>query len=166
MNDYIAKPVDERLLYKKIVDLLSKKTKKQLLQENNISGEKNAPEPIELKYTDLAYLNKRTKSNPELMMKMIQLYLDQTPVLIAKMTDSLHTKDWVSLSAAAHKMIPSFAIVGIQKDFEIMAAKIQEFAKNEKNTRELTELVSRVENACNQACKELIIEYNILKTKN
>jgi len=63
-------------------------------------------------------------------------------------------------------MIPSFAIVGIQKDFEIMAAKIQEFAKNEKNTRELTELVSRVENACNQACKELIIEYNILKTKN
>ena len=32
------------------------------------------------KCMDLTYLTKRTKANPELMMEMIELYLDQTPL--------------------------------------------------------------------------------------
>ncbi len=65
MNDYIAKPVDERLLYTKIINLV----KKSLIIDS-LSDVKNVIS-IKSKCTDLNYLNQRTKSNPELMMEMI-----------------------------------------------------------------------------------------------
>ena len=61
-------------------------------------------------------------------MEMIALYLEQTPSLISKMKQSLSDKDWDSLYTAVHKMIPSFSIMGINKDFEEMAKKIQEYS--------------------------------------
>jgi PAS domain S-box-containing protein len=79
MNDYIAKPVNERILYSKIIGLVKKRSKiKDQEIEYQLTQEK-------LKYVDLSYLNQRTKSNPQLMMEMISLYLDQTPVLINEM---------------------------------------------------------------------------------
>ena len=61
MNDYISKPVDERLLYSKIVDLLKKPVP---IQDTGLPADRS-------KCVDLTYLNKRTKANPELMMEMI-----------------------------------------------------------------------------------------------
>ncbi|MBA3706927.1 MAG: response regulator, partial [Bacteroidetes bacterium] len=95
MNDYIAKPVDERLLYSKIIGLVKKpapiKNTEIKMNENN-QGKK-------LKCINLDYLKKRTKSNPILMMEMISLYLDQTPPLIRTMKQSFQDKDWVSLQS-------------------------------------------------------------------
>ena len=70
-----------------------------------------------LKCIDLTYLIHRTKSNPKLMMEMISLYLEQTPPLINAMKQGLQDKDWNSLYAAVHKMIPSFSIMGISIRF-------------------------------------------------
>ena len=83
MNDYIAKPVDERLLYSKIVGLVKKPI------PNDSSKEDEPCLTKKLKCTDLDYLIHRTKSNPELMMEMISLYLEQTPPLISTMKQSL-----------------------------------------------------------------------------
>ena len=60
-------------------------------------------------------------------MEMIELYLEQTPALISNIKKSLTEKDWDSLHAAAHKMIPSFSIMGIGKDYEMIAKQIQEY---------------------------------------
>jgi PAS domain S-box-containing protein len=166
MNDYIAKPIDERLLYKKIVDLL---TKPVLMPENEINAEMDLLDDLigkKVKCIDLSFLNKRTKSDPELMMKMIQLYLAQTPPLVTSMIQSMDKKEWTSLSSAAHKLIPSFSIVGIHKDFENMAFKIQEFSGSEKHINELTEWVTKIGNICSQACEELTLEYNHIKDSN
>ncbi|MEI7662924.1 MAG: PAS domain S-box protein, partial [Bacteroidota bacterium] len=117
MNDYIAKPVDERLLYSKIVGLV----KKPLVNADTLHDAEMKPAAAKFRCTDLEYLIRRTKSNPKLMMEVISLYLDQTPVLISAMKQSFRDKDWTSLHAAVHKMIPSFAIMGISSDFENMA---------------------------------------------
>ena len=82
------------------------------------------------KCVDLTYLYKRTKANPELMMEMIELYLEQTPSLISNMKQSLSDKDWDSLYTSVHKIIPSFSIMGIHKDFEEIAKKIQEYSQH------------------------------------
>ncbi|MFZ1677569.1 MAG: PAS domain S-box protein, partial [Saprospiraceae bacterium] len=107
MNDYIAKPVDERLLYTKIVGLVVKPLLTKVKTEN-----KNTTDAI-AKCIDLDYLLHRTKSNPALMMEMIALYLEQTPPLVSAMKQGLLNKDWNSLYSAVHKMIPSFSIMGI-----------------------------------------------------
>jgi len=155
MNDYIAKPVDEKVLYHKIVSSVKKII--------NIDNEVDI-EPVNIiKYTDLNYLITRTKSNPILMMEMISLYLEQTPPLIIIMKQSWKDKDWKSLYTAVHKIIPSFSIMGISPDFEEMAKKIQDYARNQQQSAGIFDLVLEIENVCNHACEELEIAYSSIK---
>ena len=154
MNDYIAKPVDERLLYAKIVSLVKKPTP---IKENDNTETKS------LRCIDLAYVSHLTKSDPKLMMEMIGLYLEQTPPLIYTMKKSLHEKDWKSLYSAVHKMIPSFSIMGISNVFESMAKKVQEYASTQQQADGIPDLVLQIETICVQACKELQEEFNTIK---
>lgn len=160
MNDYIAKPVDERLLYTKIVGLVKKASLPISDPIEKLEIEKKI-----IRCIDLSYLNHRTKSDAKLMMEMIALYLEQTPPLISAMKKSLETKDWNSLHAAVHKMIPSFSIMGISTDFENMAKKVQEYAGAQILEFDIRELVLNIENICNQACVELLEEFNSIKQK-
>jgi PAS domain S-box-containing protein len=159
MNDYIAKPVDERLLYSKIIAQVKKAQPISLQKEEFTPG-------IKLKCINMSYLNHRTKSNPTMMMEMISLYLMQTPPLINTMKQSLQEKDWLSLHEAAHKMIPSFSIMGINRDFETIAKKIQEYASTQQQTDSIYDMVLQLENVCAQACTELEEEFNTLKNTN
>ncbi|MGV8945607.1 MAG: PAS domain S-box protein [Lutibacter sp.] len=159
MNDYIAKPVDERLLYSKMLAFIKKDNKIVAAPEESIPD-------IDLKivkYTNLNYLNTRTKSNRVLMMEMISLYLEQTPPLINAMKQGLLNKDWVSLQAAVHKMIPSFSIMGISVDFENIAKKVQDYASSQQQTEDISEMVLQLEKVCAMACDELMIELNTFK---
>lgn len=162
MNDYIAKPVDEKALYYKIVSLVKKSKLNNIENLTSISGK-----DVKQKCINLQYLALRTKSDPNLMMEMISLYLEQTPPLITSMKESLDNKDWNSLHAAVHKIIPSFAIMGIDPDFENMAKKIQEYARTQEQTDDINHMVSKLESICTQACLELEEEFNLIKrTKN
>lgn len=151
MDDYIAKPIDEKILYSKIIGLV----KKPISKKSNELNEQKIKQQLESRHTNLVYLTERTKSNPLLMIEMISLYLEQTPPLILSMTQSFEDKDWHTLYAAIHKMIPSFSIVGINKDFEEMAKKIMLFATNQEEMENIHELVLKVEDVCTNACKEL-----------
>lgn len=159
MNDYIAKPVDERLLYKKIVGLVKKPV---LIKYANHAEDKNA-HTKKIKCIDLEYLIRRTKSDPKLMMEMISLYLEQTPPLIAAMKQGLKDKDWNLLQAAVHKMIPSFSIMGISPDYENIAIQVKEYAVSQQQTEGILFLVLQLENICEQACTELEEEFNAIK---
>jgi CheY-like chemotaxis protein len=130
MNDYLAKPIDERLLYAKLVGFVKQplSLKKQEVEKGNITRGQ-LPASI-----DLTYLNRLTKSNPALMMEMISTYLDQTPVLIRSIKKGLQEHDWDMLYASAHKLLPSFSIVGMSYHFENLTKQIQEFALSRKNT--------------------------------
>ena len=156
MNDYIAKPIDERLLYNKIIGLVKKPVTFKLAEATEVKDKK-------IKCIDLDYLNTRTRSNPELMMEMISLYLEQTPTLINTMKTSFAEKNWETLQASVHKIIPSFSIMGIPSDYENIAKKIHEFAVAQQETSEIQEMVLQLENICKQACAELEEEYNKIK---
>jgi CheY-like chemotaxis protein len=145
MDDYISKPVDERILYKKIADLLKRSEHSQ----------KNRVTTGSTKCVDLTYLYKRTKGNPDLMTEMIELYLGQTPSLISSMNQSLLDKDWDSLHKSVHKLIPSFSIMGIHKDYEEIAKKIQEYSGTQQHLNKIRELVLQTETVCLKACEEL-----------
>jgi HPt (histidine-containing phosphotransfer) domain-containing protein len=162
MNDYIAKPVDERILYRKIVGLIKHNFRKKSV-DVKVSVK---PLPEHQKCTNLSYLEKHTKSNPELMMQMISLYLDQTPPLVKTLRESLNSSDWDLLYATAHKLIPSFAIVGISNEYESMAKNVQEFASTKQKLNEIPELVNQIERICNNACIELKRDYKTIKSKN
>ena len=160
MNDYLAKPVDERLLYSKILGSLKQP---KLTEETNLSEGETEKVNEKVKCVDLTYLLQRTKSNPALMMEMISLYLTQTPELIETIKRSLVDENWLLLSAATHKIIPSFVIVGIDSEYEKIAKKIQELATTSAKTEEINKLVQQLEKVCTQACTELQEELNNIK---
>ena len=162
MNDYIAKPVDERLLYSKIVGLV----KKPSPVKYNVNEGIGSIESKMFKCTNLEYLIHRTKANPALMLEMISLYLEQTPPLIVAMKQGFQNKDWNILYAAVHKIIPSFSIMGIGIDFENMAKKVQEYASTQNQSDGITDLVFQIESVCTQACKELEEEFARIKNAN
>jgi HPt (histidine-containing phosphotransfer) domain-containing protein len=157
MNDYIAKPVDEQVLYNKILGLVKSQSTAAAPENKKVSETRGA------RCTDLNYLNKRTKSDPALMMEMITLYLDQTPILIKTMRQSIKDKDWVNLKAAAHKMIPSFAIMGINEDFEKMAKKILDYAHTQEESSGIEDIFAKLAAVCEQACVELHEEFHTIK---
>jgi PAS domain S-box-containing protein len=189
MNDYIAKPIDEKLLYNKIVGLVKKTLfangdkangnghphARSIKDDNDEAGQGNGANK-KIRCTDMTYLMQHTKSNPKLMMEMISLYLVQTPPLVNTMRQSLVDEDWSQLYAAVHKMIPSFSIMGINAGFENMAKKVQEFAGTQQQVeaslltesrgphrKEIMDLVLELGNICEQACSELEIEFNTIK---
>jgi len=159
MNDFLAKPVDERSLYGKIVGLV----KKPVFDHEAHTMENEALK--RLKYTNMNYLAERTKSNPALMMDMIEAFLEQTPPLVKAMKKSFQDKDWDGLYAAVHKMIPSFSIMGISADFEMMAKKIQEYAHTKQEAHQIPPMVLHLEKVLTHAFEELEDEFRALKNK-
>jgi len=152
MNDYISKPVDERLLYSKLINVLKKPV---LIIEHEVG--KNAKFD-KIKFVDMSYLSTLTKSNPKLMTEIINVYLKQTPPLVSSMKKSFSDKNWEVLEATIHKMIPSFAIMGINPEITETAMKIQEYARRLELSEDLDKLIFDVENVCTQACIELELE--------
>jgi PAS domain S-box-containing protein len=166
MNDYISKPVDEKKLYIKIVDLY-KKSKELDVPGIKVNNDSQAIVPKSTSSCiDLTYLNTRTKSNRKLMMEMIGLYLEQTPPLVIKLKQSADEKDWEVLYATVHKMIPSFSIIGMNKGYENMAKKIQEYASRKEHLDKVQKMVVELDSICSQACKELEKEFDRLKQSN
>jgi PAS domain S-box-containing protein len=155
MNDYIAKPVDERILYSKIMGLANKTG----LHESTIKMEVITSH----RCTDLHYLIHRTKANKALMTEMITLYLEQTPPLVSIMKRSYENNDWGSLQSAIHKIIPSFSIMGISTDYENMAKKVKEYAVTMQQGEGMPDMVMQLEKVCNQACIELEEELIVIK---
>ena len=157
MNDYIAKPVDERILYSKIMSFVKKPV------FGHTKNEKIMSATVKQRYTNLEYLMQRTRANPVLMSEMILAYLEQTPPLISAMRQSFHEQDWHVLHGAVHKMIPSFSIMGMSMDFESMARKVMDYARTQEQTDNMGHIVSQLENACVQACDELREELKNIK---
>jgi HPt (histidine-containing phosphotransfer) domain-containing protein len=143
--------VDDRVLYSKMIGLVKKPV--IVIPENPDLIEQEVAKNV--RCIDLDYLNRKTKSNPKLMLEMIGLYLEQTPPLIQSIKQSWTDKNWVMLNAAIHKIIPSFLIMGISADYEVMAKKIQAFAISQNQIEGIHEMVLEIENICNQACSEL-----------
>ena len=79
------------------------------------------------------------------------------------MTKGVLNKDWPLLAAAAHKIIPSFAIMGMSHELENTAKQIQEAANAEQFTDETANMVVQLESICRQACQELELEFNLIK---
>jgi PAS domain S-box-containing protein len=153
INDYIAKPVDDRLLLNKIL-MLAKNHPQSKSNKKRITS---APIPRQ-KYCNLEYLYVRTKSNPVLIKEMITLYIDQTQTIVEMMETNLQNNDWVGLQSAAHKLIPSFSIMGINRDYEYMTKKVIEYANHPQQFEKIPELVLQLINVCTNACEELKVE--------
>ncbi len=161
MNDYISKPIDDKLLYCKIIKFL----KQTGIYKKAGVKIKEDLQTRTLKCVSFDYLKRITKNNTR-MMEMIGLYLEEIPQLVQTMKHSIIGKDWETLKISTHSLIPTFATMGINPEFEDMAKAIQALAGNliaedagqevsDETMLMLTSLYQKIETVCFQAEKEL-----------
>jgi PAS domain S-box-containing protein len=166
MDDYISKPIDDKILYKK----LNKYLKSDIDKAKKSTKESETPAK---KYTSLDYLKGLSKDNPEMIIEMIHVYLEETPELIHTMKVSLEKKNWASLQISAHSLIPSFHTIGMKKENAELAEKLQDEAMHLKENpdkpvskeklKELSDMIFSIETACKQAFEELKEELLVLE---
>jgi CheY-like chemotaxis protein len=161
MDDYISKPIDDKLLLKKLNKFLKEDVNDN--QNNVIMKEKTmSPEKVQ-KCTNLDFLRQLTKNNPEMIAEMIQVYLEETPQLLKAMKQSLQNQDWEKLRAAAHSIIPSFSTMGMSEEYAELAKAIQEQAEKKEDPEKIKLMLQKIGRVCEEAYAELKQELSVLK---
>jgi signal transduction histidine kinase len=162
MNDYVSKPINNKLLYNTIIKYITKEQipKKRMKSETpQIYAEQNLTKK---KCINLDNLNELTNGNLHVKSRIAKVYLDEIPKLLFAMKQSMDNLDWDALRIASHSLIPSFALMGINKEFEIMARTIEELATKKENVEKIKELFQKIDLLCTDVFCELkneLIEY-------
>ncbi|HEX8549198.1 MAG TPA: PAS domain S-box protein, partial [Cytophagaceae bacterium] len=164
MNDYMSKPVDEKILYNKIIKFIKGA---DLMKAPDV--DKSLEVMPKEKSINLDYLKKLTKNNASRMNEMIKIYLQETPQLVCNMKQAIDDKDWELLKKVAHSIIPSFSTMGIDSKYEATARQMQAIAGKlieEKSEEVVTEsstllnsMFSEIEQACARSCDEIYEEF-------
>ena len=154
MNDYISKPFDEKKLYAKICKVLSKNEKLISNFEKKIVDKTSLPTK---QFIDLSYLEKIGNNDSGFVLKMISVFLSQTPDLLAKLGLSIAQQDWEALTINSHKIKPSISFIGL-KELEDVIETIEDYSSRGVLLNELPFLFKKAEYICNAAIKELEIE--------
>lgn len=158
MNDYVSKPIDDKLLYTKILKYVDKAAALKRFSAKKEAEKKEEKNQV----INLEYLKQHTKENPQMMKEMIKIYLEETPRLIDTMRQSIDNMDWESLGKAAHSVIPTFSIIGINEEYAEMAKKIKEHALKKEEAPLIATLLVKIDEICSQAIKELEAELDLL----
>ncbi len=123
MNDYISKPIDDKLLYSKIIKYL----KNADYDKNAVFSNREKIKAPPLTCVNFDYLKRITKTEAR-MAEMIGLYLQEIPQLVQAMKKAIEAREWHALKSATHSIIPTFATMGIHPESEEAAKALQALA--------------------------------------
>ncbi|MES2139623.1 MAG: response regulator [Bacteroidota bacterium] len=155
MSDYISKPINTKLLYNTIIKNLTKTQAPKKRITNETLAICNEPQLTKKKCINLDNLNELTNGNINVKSKIAKVYLEEIPKLLFTMKQSIENTDWDALRIAAHSLIPSFALMGINKEFETMARKIEKLATRKENLEKIKELFLKIDLLCTEVFSEL-----------
>lgn len=155
MNDYIAKPIDERILYQKIISTVNRKS----VPGTPLVNQTNPTQTSTLKFSNLSKINERTRGNIQLNIELVSLYLEQTPPLIEAIQTGFANNNFTLAQAAIHKIIPSFSLMGMEPVWEEICHKLSEDARaelqNADSSKQLQKLIKHLNLASDELKKEL-----------
>ncbi len=106
MNDYVTKPFDEDVF----IETIAKHTlNKKSLIPNSVAKQTFSSQ----KLYNLASLNKLSRGNNEFVIKMINIFVEQTADTIEKSATAINLNNFVEASQLIHKIKPSTESLGI-----------------------------------------------------
>lgn len=157
MNDYISKPFSQWVLYEKIINNTASKKNIDSYQESNENIETQPLNSKRHQYIDLQYLKSMSNGSPEFIKDMINIFLEETPLMLNQMNEYMQAKDLEGVRKAVHKMKASMDLMGIKSIREDII-NIEQSVKNKTKLDLLPNMVEKVEDDCLKALEELKTE--------
>jgi CheY-like chemotaxis protein len=145
MDDYLSKPFEENQLLEIMLKWI-KKTEIKLPKE--IILPKSTP------LFDLTKIQTIARGNKEFVTKMIELFIETTPVSIIDMKTAYSNKDFDKVKKIAHRIKPAIdnlEISGIKNDVR----EIEMNAETYQTSEQLEILISKVEQVINEVVTNL-----------
>lgn len=93
------------------------------------------------KIIDLTYLKEMSGNNKDIMLEMVEIFIEQNPEFTEGVSNYFENKQWSKLGAIAHKAKSSFRIMGMCELGECLE-KIEHYSKGNQKI----ELQQKIEN--------------------
>lgn len=113
---------------------------------------------------EISYNTKRIEAfigdNPAVMKKMVNVFLTNAPLMLAKIQKSFEAKDYKNLNFYAHKLkssIFNFNIIDLEEDIRL----IERYAKEKSSLEELPALVEKLDLILNQALIQIKKDFKL-----
>lgn len=157
MNDCMAKPFEEPMLFKTV----SKNIMKGQMMGISNAGAAPAPTATTGKLYDLSMVEAISGGDKSFIQRMLQLFLDTVPATLSDLKTSCDAGDWASLSKHAHKLkstIDSMSIVSLKQDIRT----IETSAKSNGDPSALRSLTAKVLAVMNDVMKQVKAELQLI----
>lgn len=106
------------------------------------------------KVTDLDYLRDISTGDDQMIIEMIEVFLEGYREALSEMRELNENENWEELRARAHKFKPNLAYMGISKGTEKIL-KLEEQAKNNDSSIDISSTLTDLSNICEEASNEL-----------
>lgn len=160
MNDYIAKPIDEKVLYSSIL---------KNIRERVIFHEKKSETKKKKSKTgqniNLDYIRQITRNDAKEMNKIMRAYIEEINELADNMKKGLASEDWALLALSAHSLKSLLGVVGDNSKTKEMTRELENLARKQENLERVKELFKEIHAFCQLACEDIQTELNELVVK-
>jgi PAS domain S-box-containing protein len=120
MNAYIPKPFNQQDLYEKIARIIYDSNKEEVTTiEENEQLDANTSQNIDFKVINIQAILDFTKGKPDRILKMVNMFLQETPAELKRLQELFDAKDAPALRTLAHSFKPKFTYMGMPALSEI-----------------------------------------------
>ncbi|MFY0698358.1 MAG: Hpt domain-containing protein [Balneola sp.] len=112
---------------------------------------------------DLSYLEEVTGGSSEMIVEMLQLFVNDTPDQLSNIEQNVKEGDWDAVRAEAHKLKPTFQYVGMD-DTHMLVAELETKARNREQIERMPELVDSIKRNFNEALTSFEIKIKELSS--
>jgi PAS domain S-box-containing protein len=156
MNGYISKPFKPNDFHDKIAEVLKYRIGDSIpgpaIKKNGLNGSVK-------KLVDVNFLKDQVKGNIDGVKELIQIFVDDVPREINKLANAIGIKDFVAIEKTAHRLISSFAVIGIVPAIELLKL-IELNSTRQKDIKFINDLYQRL-NIITDAAKIQIQELSL-----
>lgn len=117
-------------------------------------------------YLNLSYLEEITDGDPEVMIEMIQLFLEQTPPQLENIRKSIEEGDHKVARTDAHRIKPTFQYVGLMDLKEVMEEIEDRLTEEPDENEEILNMLERVEAGFKEVIPQLENRKKILSERS
>jgi len=156
MNDYLAKPFDEKRLFQVLAKFLLQ-DKKAYRKQPEINGNGSIIQELpgkDDKLYDLSLVQSVSEGDTEFLKKMVLLFIKTVPQNVDELRKALQTENWDQVRKMAHKLkstVDSMGVKTIREDIRLVEAN----AKDLKSLDEIPTLVHKIEEVIGRCIEQL-----------